>query len=143
MKMYRPQSIWVRRLMMGQILLCAVLVIWMAVATLAYDRKAFAEQVLTGMARDYYENYFYDKFAAGRDEEVVKAALAHYAEPGLRVVSLTQLLTYDNRKQGEYEHYFEGCKEATGVFFWPEEPYGREDYRLEVNLVCEDDEERD
>lgn len=139
-KIYQPKSLWVRRLMIVQILICAGLVIWMAVATLAYDETAVAEQALTAIAEDYYENYFYDKFADGRSEDEVKEALAHYAEPGFRELNLVQLLNYDGAKQAENARYFEDCDQTrTAVKIWPEEPYGKSDYRLEVKLVCDEE----
>ena len=137
---YKMKSAWVRRIVIGEVLLCAGLVVWMAVATLVDDRVVRAEEALAVIGGDYYENYFYDKFADGRDDASVENALAHYAEPGFRSVNLVQLLSYDNARQADNAHYFEGCdRAASSVTFWPEEPYGREDYRMEVKLFCDQD----
>ena len=120
-----------------------VIVLLMMMVILATLLQVFntPERTVTGkiqqMAEDYYENYYYDKVMESVDAPVSEV-LSKYAEKGLDKMELEQLLLFDG---GRYKSAGATLKaycdeKATYVKIYPEEPYGRKDYRVEANYAC-------
>ena len=109
--------------------------------TVYFDPKAVVERKFEFLAREYYENYYYDKFKAEIPEDKFLEKFESFSTTGLSSVLLRQLLLYNNKKYADYEKYFTGdynCdKNKTSAKFYPVEPYGKTDYNLEIDLVCE------
>lgn len=102
-----------------------------------------AQRELEKISKDYYEHYFYDKLKdTNVKNDSLKAIFEKYAEPGFGDVKLRQLLLYDNAKHGDSISYFDSAKfycdtNETYVKFYPIEPYGRTDYRVEYHPACQ------
>ena len=125
-----------RRVVTGQIVVSVLLVAGMVLANIYFSREAIALRTLETLAKDYYENYFYDKFLGGREDRT--ALFGGYAENGFGEVSLRQLLSFDGARLAEAEVDFYDCnKKTTTVKITPVEPFGRKDYVLETKLDCE------
>ena len=98
------------------------------------------ERRLEVMARDYYENYFYDRLMETTGEEGAEG-LARYRETGLAPVPLRQLLLSQDGKWKEMKAGFNNekysCDETkTTVQFFPVAPYNRGDYTLKTTRYC-------
>lgn len=109
-----------------------------------FEDDKVLERELTKIARDYYENYYYDKkmqqFKVGEGGADAAAVLSEYTEVGIPEVLLRQLLLFDNSRWKDARELFEtmGCDtNKTGVRFFPTEPYGVKDYTMTINYACE------
>ena len=88
-----------------------------------------AKSELEDMAKNYYENSFYAKLT---DKDV----LENYKVSGLPDLTARQLILHDISKPSEvFEKYCD--KDTTRVKIFPEEPYGKTDYRIEYKYNCE------
>ena len=124
-----------RAVVTGQIVICAALVLWMVLASFYFNREAIAVRSLDYMAKDYYENYFYEKFLGGREANA--EVFEKHIENGFPKVNLRQLLTFDGARNGARAADFYDCdKKMTMIKITPVEPFGRGDYALETKLAC-------
>ena len=93
------------------------------------------------LAKDYYENYYYDVFTENLPEEDYLVAFTTYSEYGFPKVYLRELLLFNDAKHASSRGYFEGqylCNtNRTGVTFIPYAPYGRTDYEIKYTYDCE------
>ena len=102
----------------------------MVFAGFYFNREAVATRSLDYLVKDYYENYFYDSFAANGYFE-------RYAQNGFARISLRQLLSFDRARNGSRAGDFYECdKERTMVKIMPVKPFGRTDYTVETLLDC-------
>lgn len=114
----------------------AVIVLAMMAVVLAVLMSFFnkPEQVVKSkieeIAKDYYENYFYEKLSVD--------GLDRYVKTGFTAVPLRRLLIFDNRRHAEAEAvlYTYCDPDATTIKFYPEEPFGVKDYRAEYKYTC-------
>jgi len=128
-------SLLTRRVAVGLVIVCALVVGFMVFAGFYFNRDAIAERALNGMAKDYYENYFYERFLA--DREVSSGVFEKYVEWGFPEVNLQYLLNFDGgRNAGRVEDVY-GCdRKMTTAKITPVEPFGQKDYVLETKLDC-------
>ena len=126
---------------------CAVLVIGIVIIfppAFGNDKETTLEERLSGfleeMGKDFYENYYYD--AVGSSDESRKNFLQKYSEIGIKV-NLDNLSRYNGESVEERIESFknnesgEDCnRENTKVIIYPQDPYGKTDYRLETILEC-------
>jgi hypothetical protein len=137
-KPYEPFAAKARRISTVQIGVCLLLVVFMSVISLLFTRDVVATHNLRSMARSYYENYFYERFASGRTGAELTDAFQPYATTGFRPTTLRQLLTFDGGRFAAQEDDFADChKINTTVKITPTAPYGAGDYHLETTLVCD------
>ena len=106
-----------------------------------FNAEAVAHRKFEAMAREYYEDYYYDKFMAEIDPEVKEERLKMYEVTGFQPVLLMQLLLYQNGKYSSYKGYFEkdgfSCdKNKTSAKFYPVAPYGKYDYTVKYDYSC-------
>ena len=102
-----------------------------------FQPQASVERELESLAKDYYENYYYDTV------NEPETALAEFAETGLPTAYLRKLLAFDNGRHAASAEVFDSAgykcdTNKTGVKIFPEEPYGRTDYRVEYKYACEE-----
>ncbi|MBQ3318691.1 hypothetical protein IJG76_01605 [Candidatus Saccharibacteria bacterium] len=129
----------------ARIIAAAVIVI--SVLTLAvnvamneiFREDRVAERALASLAKDYYENYYFDHFKETTSDPT--DTLKKYSEIGFPSVSLRQLLLVDNRRFAPYASSFKNSRyacnqELTTIKIYPKEPYGKTDYDVKLNLSC-------
>ena len=109
--------------------------------TVYFNSEAVAHRKFERLAREYYEDYYYDKFMESMSEEAFQAKMETFAKTGLQPVPLRQVLLYQNGKNQAYKKYFEkenfACdKNTTTAKFYPVAPYGKTDYTVEFNYSC-------
>ncbi len=105
-----------------------------------FNAEAVAHRKFEAMAREYYEDYYYDKFFETMTDEAKAAKMEIFEKTGLQPVLLRQLLLYQNGKNAGMRKYFEtnryNCdKNTTSAKFYPVKPYGRTDYTVEYNYA--------
>lgn len=125
-----------RRFAIFVIIISSVLIFGNIAANAYFDPKAVAERELESLAKDYYENYFYDNFvaelragyAAGREivyenkeqqlgdentdaeiesfEDYMNEGFFQYVKNGLPTVYLRKLLLFDDGRHTTSRQYF-------------------------------------
>ena len=137
----RSDPVKERRFVTIGVLVSAVMVAVSIFVTVFFNPKAVAERKFDFLARNYYENYYYDKFVSEIPEGKREETFKKFSTTGLSPVLLRQLFLYNNRKYADFEKYFSGSyncdKNKTSAKFYPVEPYGRTDYEVKFELVCE------
>lgn len=91
---------------------------------------------LEEMGADFYENYYYE--TNGDNDEERKEFVKKYREMGIKI-DLDNLSKSDSdivkENKDEFKKY--DCdKTDTKIIIYPKEPYGKEDYKIEVELQC-------
>ena len=120
------------------ILAAATLAIGLALATQLLDTpEEQAKKELAKIADDYYVEYVYPQLTeAGQKTE----KLVDYATAGVPMTYLRQLLLYNNGEHQAQAGIFSaaGCDtNATGVRYYPVEPYGPHDYTASFVWQCD------
>ena len=123
------------------IILCIFLIIFNLATHAIFDPKRMAESEMEKIAKDYYENYYYESFVQKIPEDELSVAFATYTTYGFPKVYLRELLLFDNSRHADSRSYFEGhyvCNtNQTAVQIVPYEPYGKTDYRINYFYDCE------
>jgi len=137
----KPGSIAARRFVTTGVIISTIMVALSVFAVVYFNPETVAERTLEKMGREYYEDYYYDKFMGTISDEAFQEKMEIFKETGLQPVPLRQLLLYQNEKNAGYRSVFEkkgfACdKNQTMVKIIPKEPFGKTDYELEVALKC-------
>ena len=121
---------------------CVVLIILVALIIVSlignsegYKKKTY-EKNITTMAKDFYENFYYDLAI----KDLGQSQIEKFEKNGIEITLGT--VEKRNLKNKEMVQQFkklnkESCdKEKTKVVIYPKEPYGKNDYELKVTLDC-------
>lgn len=123
------------------IILCIGLVFFNLGAHAVFDPKKLAEDELQRLAKDYYENYYYDVFTQKIPESDYELAFTTYSEYGFPKTYLRELLLFDDGRNAKSRAYFDGqyyCNtNQTAIQIIPYPPYGRTDYEVKYTYDCE------
>ena len=120
------------------IILLAVLII--LCITVFFNKEGITTKKVKSMGEDYYTNYLYDTLSKDRKKEDLNKILAKYAGIGIKI-NLETLEKYSSGKYKEEIKNLKSNKKAcdkknTMVIIYPEEPYNKTNYRVEVELDC-------
>ena len=88
---------------------------------------------LEKIGADFYENYYYSNLS---EEEKVK--LSNYTDNGIRIdiTNLVVIIPIDDSIQNQLRK--DKCDfDQTKIVIYPKEPYGKQDYSIELELSCE------
>lgn len=124
------------------VIVCVAIVFADLFATKYCTPDKVAARKLEAMARDYYENYYYDKFVASIPADTtLEEAMSNYTSGGFAKVYLRHLLLHDNEKNQGNERYFDTVsyicdKNETAIKIIPIEPFGKKDYTITYNFAC-------
>ena len=136
-----PLEPFARRFSTLVIILCLLLVFFNLGAHAILDPKRVAESEMEKISRDYYENYYYDKFVGSTPEEELGMAFQTYTEYGFPRVYLRELLLFDDSRHADSRAYFEGqyaCNtNRTAIIIVPHAPFGKTDYEIQYLYDCE------
>ena len=137
-KLFAPHA---KRIVIGIVFICLVVVIGATVASWYFSPDKVARREIERIARDYYENYFYNNFFAELTGEDRQTEFEKYVKRGFAPTYLRQLLNYDDGKHQASAGYFSDpnytCDtNATNVIFYPYQPFGEENYTMKIEMVC-------
>lgn len=135
----RKSAIVTRRTILTVIILAMLTVILAVLFGTFQSPERVVKQKIESIAADYYENYFYDKNESyATDATAFTNMMQKYVDNGFSKVTLRQLLLFDGRRHAESAAILTTyCDEnETSVQFFPEEPFGKTDYRAEVTYSC-------
>ena len=129
----------VRKLTLVMIFASVVLVLGALFLMYYFEPERTANRELERMAKEYYEDYLYERFIENSDLGT-EESLAEFSEGGLDRVRLRQLLLYNGGANSWARKYFEGkyrCDlDATEVIYHPASPFGVKDYTVEYKPSC-------
>ena len=128
-----------KRTMMAVILLAMFAVMLGALSLFFVKPENIVKTRVEEIAKDYYENYFYQKILDNApSDKTMGEILKKYVNTGFTEVPLKQLVLFDNQRHAEAEDVFKKyCDlDETIVHFYPVEPFGVEDYRVEYKYAC-------
>ena len=111
------------------------------VISYVFEPEKVAKKEFERLAVEYFEDYFYPKFVEEIPEERWNERMQFYSKVGVQDVTLQQVLAYNMGMNRGSEKYFSrkgfSCdKKETYAKFFPEEPFGVEDYRVEFYYKC-------
>lgn len=124
------------------ILVAGMVIMAIFVAWQFYNMPEYAtEREFNYLAKDYYENYLYDKTLSSLNQKSITEAFSIYDEKGMEPIKLRQLLLYDEEKHPGSAAIFDTphykCDtNLSEVKYHPSAPYGRTDYTYELKLTC-------
>lgn len=107
-----------------------------------YNMPEYAtDREMNMLAKDYYENYFYDMFVNNLGDNSLTKAMGQYDEKGMDPVKLRQLLLFDNGRHADSREIFSSksypCDtNLSYVKYHPFAPYGKTDYTYEIKMSC-------
>lgn len=103
------------------------------------QEKKLTEKMET-MGRQFYEEFYYEQ--VGKSEEEKKSFVKKYETIGIKV-SLSNLSRYNTQNSEEILKEFvnsntkESCdKDNSKVIIYPQSPYEKNNYKIEVKLEC-------
>ena len=122
---------------LGVILACMLVVV---VGVLVYVFTRPERQVVSkieSLASDYYEKSIYESFKES-NPTTHKSSLKKYTENGFSPVALRRLLLFKSKTNTKESKYLTSyCDENdTYVIYYPTNPYGEKDYRVEYHYAC-------
>ena len=94
-----------------------------------------AKSRISELADDYYKNFFYQNLATDIPKEQLPTTLEKYSTTGFSIVTLRQLLIYNDKYSDFLLTY---CNEdSTYAKFYPVTPYNQDSYRTEFTYSCD------
>lgn len=96
------------------------------------DNSNFLEEQLKKIGKQFYENYYYSNLSS---EEYAK--LANFSNNGIRIdiTNLEVIISLDDSIKNQLEK--DNCDfDQTKIVIYPKEPYGKQDYSVELELSC-------
>ena len=135
-KFLRNFHLTARKLTIIVIILAIIAVAGAVLAAIFLNPEAVTKRKIDSLAHDYYENYYYEKIQNSTAD--FDTIMPKYAKSGMTKVPLRQLLLFDNgRHLNEKDALNKYCDiDATNIQIFPEEPYGKQNYRVEYNYSC-------
>ncbi len=136
---FAPHAKWIT---IGIIIICFITVLGAMFALWYFTPEKIANREIEYLAKDYYENYFYDDYFGSLPEENRGVEFKRYVTLGLAPTYLRQLLQFDNSRHTSSAVKFSNpvyfCDtNKTKVIFYPHAPFGKTDYTMKIDLSCE------
>lgn len=136
-KCSKKKFIVIGSIVAGVIILAVLIILCI---TVFFNKERIVTKKVKNMGKDYYTNYLYDTLAKNRKKEELNEILSKYAGRGIKV-NLGTLEKYSSGKYKEEIKSLKSKKKAcdktnTRAVIYPVEPYGKTDYKVEVELDC-------
>ena len=123
-----------------QKIIIAIIVIVMLIVTIAtilffaLKDNSVVKSKIEYLAKDYYENYLYEKYTTPGAEGLEK-----YEKAGLSSTPLRQIIYHGEASDDDIAQISNACDEnRTYIKYYPEPPYTKTSYRIEYTYVCEE-----
>lgn len=131
----------IKKIILAVIFISMLVVIIAVVCSFVLDPQKRVPEDISKLSAEYYEDYFYENLthsARFQDDKIFNSVMEKYHTYGLAPIRLSDLLLYDNQKNANYREYLtKYCDEnATTIKFYPESPYGKKDYRVDITYAC-------
>lgn len=114
-------------------IICLVAIVVILVFALKPNKEAKLNGYLKTIGKDFYENFYYKQLSSNGND--ASSFLSKYSSIGIKV-DLDNLGRYTDKNSDMIDE-FKGCdKNKTKVTFYPTDPYGKTDYKIETTLSC-------
>ena len=139
---YRYEGVpQIKKTMLIVISVAGIIVVGGIFYAIFFNSENIVKAKISGMATDYYENYFYEKLLDSDKFKQIKnqeEKMEKYHTEGLSPITLGDLLLYDNEKNKEHRKYLtEYCDEnQTLIKYYMDPPYERDSYHVEITYSC-------
>ena len=142
MKITKTRSRQAKKIALTVIVAAAVVVAGSLWANQYFSPAGRASRELHALAKDYYENFFYDLLLRENSNDAdLEKIFEPYVKHGMQPVLLRQLLLFDDSRHESSRKEFVNdsykCDtNTTFVKITPVPPFGRTDWEAEYNLSC-------
>lgn len=129
------------------VVICLTVVVAAILVKKNVTHSNLANQKMEELARDYYENDFYQRFirdhVAVGEENNLEKFFEKYTQVGFSPVKLRKLLDYSDKNNKDMQKYFshEGFSCNTNnsfVVIKPVAPFSSKDYELTITMNCKE-----
>ena len=104
------------------------------------NKEEALKRKLEKLGGDFYTNFYYPQINNAYASNVRDEFLSRYTATGIKV-NLDNLSRYNSLSYNMVEElmpYSDDCnQEETVIVIYPSEPYGSNDFKIEINLVCD------
>lgn len=126
-------------IILGIIVIIAILALTLC-SVFGGSKKDKITKSLKNMGNDFYTEYYYNQLSKGRSKDEVAKILERYKKIGIKI-DIDNLSLFNSGKYKKDIKEFKGDKykcdgKNTKVIIYPEKPYGKKDYKLEVVVDC-------
>lgn len=116
-----------------------VIIIIVAITSLFNKEKKISKRV-EEMGKDFYSKYYYVELSKNRDKKELEKVLSKFEKIGIKI-NLENLSVYSSGKYNKEIETFKSKKKEcdkknSKVIIYPTKPYGKNDYKIEVELDC-------
>lgn len=125
-------------MLLGTVGICVVMIMCAFLVRMIGTPEEQMQQKLKYIADEYYITYLYPRLLGDLQADPSEM-LARYSESGVATTYLRQLLHFNNdqfRESAPTFQQFECDTNSTSVRYFPFEPYGPKDYRIEFDYRC-------
>lgn len=138
----RIQWTWDKIALIMVVIASTLLIVASLVISIVLDPGRRARVTLERLSSEYYSDYLYSRLIGTNAS--AEDALKSYSESGIPTIYLRQILWYDGGKNRDRIEVFANERlvcdtNGTSVKFYPEPPYGKNDFRAEYQWSCDKD----
>lgn len=120
-----------------------VLVIAILVCARVFAKKTLEPKLsnsLSKMGETFYTEFYYEQVSNGKSSEEIANSLGNFKDIGIKI-DLENLAKYSDDFKKEVANFKnvkgEACNQkTTRAVIYPKAPYGKKDYKVEVELDC-------
>ena len=118
----------------------AVVILALVILPLVKNEN-LVQQKIEQVARDYYENFFYDDYTSSEKYQSLtnkEEAMQKYVDRGFSRLTLHQILLHNAEKNAETASYIrQYCDDdKTIIQIIPEPPFTKTSYHLKISYSC-------
>lgn len=126
------------------IIVIIVVALILAFTVFKVTKKSLKEELTTElktMGEEFYKDFYYTEISKNKSKSEVSEFLGKFSDIGVKV-NLDNLSRYDSNKNKEKVKKFknekgDACNQTTTqAIIYPKSPYGKSDYKVEVDLDC-------
>lgn len=121
----------------GGVLIIIVLIF--VIVKCVNNPKAKTTKSVKEMGKAFYTEYYYKELSNGKSKKELSDILSKFKDKGIKI-SINNLSLY---KSGIYKDRIESIKKDfkcdgknTKVIIYPKSPYGKNDYKIDIELQC-------
>lgn len=121
------------------IILAVIFTLIGVVASIFLQPERLTKSRIESLASDYYENYLYENLINSENfSGDLEATMNKHIEIGFTPITLRQLILHDQEKTASIaDSLRSNCDvERTTIKFYPEPPFGRTNYHVKYNYIC-------
>ena len=118
----------------------AVILLVVIIFMIKNNNKSRIEKSIKNMGKQFYTEYYYPQITKNKSKKEISNILSKFEKSGIKI-NLKNLSVYKGgtfkKEIDTFKNKDKECsKEKTKVIIRPSKPYGKNDYKIEVELNC-------